>query len=236
MERLQRENIAVGVSIVFLSIRRCVQIENRTPARLHENFNSLRDGFQLKAAKAPNLSGVSPLEPFDNLALLQSPDVLDLAEMDHHEARRPGESSTPQPPADRINNDEDVLVSVNEVGPINNKKKRKQSASSSRRTSTISPAQSSSRCSPGHSRSPKSATPLEGQQSQMAFTAGPSSYSRRQSSHTSQASVSQTSVLAAHASPMRMSFSGALPQIGPTSNAEQVTEIINNPTWGTSRS
>lgn len=183
----------------------------------------------MKAAKAPNFTGVPPLSDlaFDN----DESTGLDPPGVDASVSSGAGESSGRQ---HDVVPEEDVLVSVKDLAPVN-KKKKKQSKpeSTTRQPSPAKPAaHTSSSRSPSsspHSRSLKQASP------EQFVTSGPTFSSdcyRRQSSNASHGSISQTSALAASDSPRDASSSKAFSREPAQMNVQQVTETINNPTWG----
>ena len=227
MERLQRENIAVSASYAGRPGNGSCRLAFHPRADIHKLYYRCS---QLKAAKAPNFTGISPLSDlaFDN----DEPTGLDLHGVDAPVSSGAGESSSRQ---HDVVPEEDVLVSVKDLAPVNKKKKKKQSKpeSTTRQPPPVQlAARSSSSRSPSsspHSRSIRQASPEQFVTSGPAFS---SDCYRRQSSNASRGSVSQTSALAASDSPRDASSSKAFSREPAQMNVQQISETVNNPTWG----
>jgi hypothetical protein len=226
MERLQRENIAVSASYAGRLGYGDYRLAFRPRADIHKLYYRCS---QLKAAKAPNFTGISPLSDlaFDN----DEPTGLDLHGVVAPVSSGAGESSSRQ---HDVVPEEDVLVSVKDLSPVNKKKKKQSKPESTTRQPppVQSAARSSSSRSPSsspHSRSIRQASPEQFATSGPAFS---SDCYRRQSSNASHGSVSQTSALAASDSPRDASSSKAFSREPAQMNVQQITETINNPTWG----
>ncbi|KAG7566976.1 hypothetical protein FFLO_01235 [Filobasidium floriforme] len=206
-----------------------------------------RENIALKAAKAPGLTGISPL---GNLALgnVDNSTASDQPDVQASDAQRVPSGSRQHDPGAG----EEVLVSINDLASVSNEAQKKskiqnkakkktqiKSATTRRRSADTGPfataiAPLSSRLPSTVSPHSRSIRPEHHEQMENSGPAYPSGYQRRQSSNTSHGSVSQTSVLAAADFPKAISPSGITSPVSAQSRpVEQLIETINNPSWVT---